>query len=783
MNKNILLKIILLLTIVTLNAQSHSQIVSAYSNYFNLPREIFFIQTNKTNFKQGESVYFSVYVLNNKTREPFLETTNIYCGLYGSNGNQISRGIFYAENGIAMGKLSLDSLKSPGVFYLNATSNWAKNFKEDHSFNKKLYFQKNDNKENIESLKPTFFIKFVGEGGSLLSNTVNSIGFKIEDQFGKGYPLENGSILNDKNEVIQSTIGSNKFGIGKFNLELKNDSKYVAFFKLKNGTEIKQGLPQPKREGVTIMINSFSKDFINIKIQTNGETWPLIKDKIYNLAINRDDHIFLKEFTFDEKSKIFQYSKKDLLKGLNVITLFDPNGNPILERIFYNDASETLVNFNIKSINTDKDSTHIIINLPSNIKNSAQISISVLPTKSNSYNSSKSMISEYLLSSYLNSDIEQPSYYFKNNSLKSLYELDNLLLVEAKNKFEWKAIFNYSPKREYEFEKGFNIIGKLVNKELNSKSEILCYQNSISNAFFTEIKTDNTFNFKNIYITKGDSLNFTINDEKGHNLFPELSIEINPKIDKIHLFNLQKDNYKQDNYKEVQLNNDKPDLQQNINKLNEVTVIGKSGKGRENKYNYQMPSTGVFEAKNISAQDIKNYGHLSNLIRKLGFKVKKITATNLILVLPKSTGWGSFAPIIIINGFRNNDGSVIEDYPLEAINSISSEGFGVSGSNGGTIYINFKNGVDEISLVKKIEKILSHYGFEKNENEYIPEKLPNDEHFQPDCIYWNGNLKTNKQGEIDINFPNFGISEFKIYVEGFTKNGNLISQELNTNTN
>ncbi len=145
----------------------------------------------------------------------------------------------------------------------------------------------------------------MGEGGSLLSDVVNSIGFKIEDQFGKGYALESGEILNDKNKVVQSNITSNKFGIGKFNLVLKSDSKYFAFFKLKNGTEIQQKLPEPKIKGVNLMINSLSKDFVSINIQTNLKTWSLIKGKTYKLAIYRDNHIFLKEFNFNEKNKVF----------------------------------------------------------------------------------------------------------------------------------------------------------------------------------------------------------------------------------------------------------------------------------------------------------------------------------------------------------------------------------------------------------------------------------------------------------------------------------------------
>ncbi len=406
--------------------------------------------------------------------------------------------------------------------------------------------------------------------------------------------------------------------------------------------------------------------------------------------------------------------------------------------------------------------------MPSSLENSAHVGISVLPTKSNSYNSSKSIISEYLLAAYLNTNIEHPSHYFKNDSLKYLYELDNLLLVEAKNKFEWRDVFNSAPKKKYEFKKGFNITGELFNKELNPKSKILFYQNSISNAFFTEIKSDNTFNIKNIYITKGDSLSFTINDEQGHNMLPVLNIEINPKIGKIHLFNLPKNNYKV-----VQHNIVKPDSQKNINRLDEVTVIGK----RKINYDHQMPSTGVFEAKKISTQDIKKYRFLSNFIKKLGFKVMRYAPTGSIIISAKIIF--NYPPNIIVDGFKTSN--FIHDYPLEDISEISYEDFGLTGSNGGTIYINLKNGADKISLVKKTKQILVDNGFEKTIKEYSPKKLARDKKFQPDCIYWNGNLKTNKQGEIKIDFQNFGIKEYKIYIEGFTENGDLISQELNLN--
>lgn len=252
-------------------------------------------------------------------------------------------------------------------------------------------------------------------------------------------------------------------------------------------------------------------------------------------------------------------------------------------------------------------------------------------------------------------------------------------------------------------------------------------------------------------------------------MLPELNIDIKPKIDEIHLFNLPKDNFK-----EVQNNIVKSDLQENIIRLDEVTIIGK----RKINYDYQMPSTGVFEAKKISTQDIKKHRFLSNFIKKLGFKVMRYAPTSSIIISAKI--FLNHPPNIIIDGFKTSN--FIHDYPLEDISEISYEDFGLTGSNGGTIYINLKYGTEKISLVKKTQQILADNGFEKIIKEYSPNKLAKDENFQSDFIYWNGNLKTNKLGEIKIDFQNFEIKECKIYIEGFTKNGDLISQEIIINS-
>lgn len=64
---------------IALNAQSiEEKIIKIASDYFELTRENFHLQFNKTNYLIGETIWFKGFVIDKKTNLPSTETTNVY---------------------------------------------------------------------------------------------------------------------------------------------------------------------------------------------------------------------------------------------------------------------------------------------------------------------------------------------------------------------------------------------------------------------------------------------------------------------------------------------------------------------------------------------------------------------------------------------------------------------------------------------------------------------------------------------------------------------------------
>ena len=104
------------------------------SEYFSLPREQVYLHLNKSVYIQGETLWFKGYVYDMAQKKPFAATRNIEVGLYDREGGLVTKGLFKGGDGHTRGQFALDSLFSPGDYYIEATTNWSRNFKEDHGY-------------------------------------------------------------------------------------------------------------------------------------------------------------------------------------------------------------------------------------------------------------------------------------------------------------------------------------------------------------------------------------------------------------------------------------------------------------------------------------------------------------------------------------------------------------------------------------------------------------------------------------------------------------------------
>jgi len=755
-----------------------------YHAYYKLPRETVYLHLNKTTFLKGEEIWFSGYVYNRKTNLPFIETTNLYCGIYDHEGKQLTKELFYVDNGFVSGHFKINPKFGVGEFYIKAQTNWMKNFKEEDSFVQKISIINQmvlDERSNIEENE--YDIQLLPEGGHLIIGTKNTIGFRITNKNGNGLEVISGQVVNTDGDVLVNNITSNKYGIGKFSLKYLQDSDHFINLKLVDGRLISKELPRGLNKGVSLSINNIISDKLIVSLNTNEETLSSIKGNDFYLTVHRDGLMAIHNFQFNTIEKQIYLNKDKLWPGINILTIFNNDLIPIAERLIFNENKIKLTNIStqIDSLTKLADSTSIKFNLHSKNMTASHISVSVLPENTKVKNTSKSIISTFLLNPYIKSTVENPAYYFKDLDRKKLHELDLLLLTQGWSRYNWKDIFNNPPKEKHVFESGINIKGELDNVVNGLGNKVAIYSQNINKMTFADVEgVNNNFTIENMYLLKNDSINITLVDNKNKMKTPKTDLVFLPIIENDSLL-LQKD-IEQNPLKE-NIKNTNGDLKLIIKDstiaLDTVMVAGTLPK---NKLTRNSSLTiGFYEGVKITEDVLKKNNNLSDLIRRLGFRVK-VNPNNTFTVYGKRPACGS--PIVRLDSFKVDSGEII-DFFLRDIDEVYYEHSGLEGSCGGTIYI-----YSGVQVRRKKEKnfltVLITNGFKKPKEYYNPLYYINhnkEDFLEYSAIHWEPNLEISSDGQAEITFGDLGVKRVKLFIEGMSLDGSLISEIRTLNLN
>lgn len=531
MKRKILLIILALFSTLTFS-QEQKSVTDSYVEYFKLPRESLFLHTNKTTYITGEEIWFKAYAYDRKNHLPSNATTNIHVGIYDKKGNQITNKLFLARQSFAVGNLSINPDLKTGTYFIKISTNWMKNFKEKDAYIQKINIinPASQGFDTPEINRKEYDFQFLPEGGHLLAGVKNVVGIKVIDDTGKGSKCTGVVIDSKGNEII--TFKSNFLGLGKFSFVPVKEETYTANITLENTKEIEQILPKAATTGITISVNNLNTSKVIINLMTNEETLQNIKQESYKLLIHKDGVAKIIPVQIANVREQINIEKELLFKGVNTITLFDSKQQPVLERMFFNEALVKKHTLSIQKKGAVGDSIKYLLKSSSlDGKSILHSSVSVLPKGTISYNPQHNIFSAFYLKPYLKGTIEKPQYYFQNQNRKKKYELDLLLLTQGWSRYEWNNIFTSPPKANYKFEDGITIIGALNNNLAKVKS-LLLYPTSLNKTGFINYDEKGKFILNNFYLKSDEVLKFSIMNKRGKAKSPALVVNSLQKLEK-----------------------------------------------------------------------------------------------------------------------------------------------------------------------------------------------------------------------------------------------------------
>jgi hypothetical protein len=772
------------------------KITEAYTNYFEFPRESIFLHLNKSTYITGEELWFKGYMYDSHKNIPFKATTNVQVRMYDSIGNEIKLKKFIASHGFTNGSFAIDSTYKSGTYYMRASTNWMRNFIEDRSHLQKITIYNHHIPKKKTPSQRAYDIQFLPEGGHLVADISNTVAVKVIDQFGNAVPFKK-AILRDEFNYELGTFNSTLYGLSKFDFVPNKTIKYTAEFIFDNGDQIVVDLPKIDNEGIILSVKKYDKKQVSITLKTNNQTRSKIQDKTLSVFIHRDGHAKRFEAKIPDTINYatFLMDIEEFYKGINIITLFD-HEIPISERLFFNPK----MNLNDSSISIstnlikDRDSIVVTLNSSSKRKN---LSISVLPENTISYNHKDNILSSLYLKPYIKGSIENPSYYFKNFNKEKEAALDLLLLTQGWSTYSWENIFNNTPKESYAFKNGEVIKGR-INVDLAKKEKIYLHPGSNFEGQVIPIK-NNKFTLKGIFPKQGDTLKFSIITPKGKLKPAKMYITQDftaPEIQIQETFLSQVKISDKEN-----IPSDLPSFYtiKDALELNEVVLTGR--KKRVSESNPNIPSFIRARVTEVDEDIVIKSRRFADIIRSRGYEVvEELAGGSLSRVSIRLRKQQSFlnlsnafpSPLVYLDGIELFDFDILYGLKTEDVESYYFDRIGTTAGSrggGGVIYINtrrntfgdlptFHSTYSKKNPVKVFNYTIPQ-GFETSKTFYNPKYTRYDdtafENFG--VIHWEPNAITDQNGNYSFTMFNYGVENISFFIEGMGEDGELFSIE------
>lgn len=759
--------------------QEQKVIEDEYAAYFTLPRENLYLHLNKTSYFVGEEIWFKGYAYDQKNQLLSKATTNINVGLYDAKGKQVKKALFEAINGVTQGHFAVDSTFTAGTYYIKGGTNWMKNFKEDNAFVQKIEIISNKETAKNKGIKEARFdFQFLPEGGHIVANTTSNIGFKVVDNTGKGIPSS--GIVYDENKKQVASFESNTLGMGKFLLQPKKSTKYTAEITLENGTIITKELPTAKAQGLSLVLQSLSENQIILEFSTNKETLEKNPAKEYKILIHQNGKLKTAALKFNGTKKAVSLQKNQLYKGVNTITVFDNNQNPILERLFFNDYGIKQTTINVSKLNTIEDS--ILLSIKElKLDNTANVSISVLPETTQSYNPQNNILSNFYLKPHVQGFVENAAYYFHKMDKKKKSELDILLLTQGWSRYDWKDIFSSKPNALHRFENGITISGS-VNRPISGVKRIFLHTTKNHPARFIDLDKDQKFELSGLFLEEDEEVRFSYINKKGIFKKPNMYLRFKVADGTNKISNAILTEATSISSSAINFKIPEDFFYEDSQELDKVVIKVKREKEERDPFLINAKVT------RVTKELYNRYFNITDFIRDNGYDVYEnmgeifITARRRFITdleTQKST-----QPLVYYDGARLGDLSVLYGMSTANVEKIVIDktglGQGSIGGFGGVIKIFSRR--TPLFTGSSSNKV---YSGTKTTKAFTPTK----EYYAPKyasylsstferygAISWIPEIKLNKSQPVNFKIYDTRTKNITLFIEGISENGDLISE-------
>jgi len=402
-------------------------------------------------FEEQNKLNAKVTYQNLTDKTPYAGKPVIYTLLY--QGKSIASGNAVTDNSgsISFVKNLKDEYKKSGV-YLQTTINVTPNNPVER--NSSVYNPKGETD-----------VQFFPEGGRLVNGLRSKVAFKATLANGNSADIK-GRIVDQSNKDI-ADIQSVHAGMGVFALLPVAGNKYTAILTDNFGTENRYNLPVADNEGYVLGVNHTGSDSITVRI--TASTSLITGKEVALIALQNGVVRYTTKIKLDQPSISTKIGEKRFVTGIVQFTLLSSEALPLAERLLFVNHHDQL-KLNIitgKAAYAKREKVDLQFKASGDDGQAIQGNFSVVVTDENKVkideDAENTIYSDLLLTSDLKGRIENPNYYFNNESDEKVRHLDYLLLTQGWRRFNWTDLKeNKLPALIYNAQKSIGVIGKIA---------------------------------------------------------------------------------------------------------------------------------------------------------------------------------------------------------------------------------------------------------------------------------------------------------------------------------
>jgi hypothetical protein len=428
-------------------------------------QEKLFVHTDKDCYLSREILWFRIFYMDAFYNRPATMSKMAYVEILDRNNRPLLQEKISLKPGESNGSLTIPVNIPTGAYRFRAYTSWMRNFPADDYFEKtiRIVNPRILKTDSVLARSKQYDVQFFPEGGNLVQNIESRVAFRITGSDGRGLNGE-GVLLNNRNDTVLRFHPLNK-GLGNFTFTPAAGQTYRALLRFSGGGQILKELPASYSNGYVMHVSKNPDSSLVVGIAVSEE---LEGEDIFLFVHGSHSILPVKKETVSGRRAKFLIAIKDIQEGISQFTLFNKEGRPVCERLYFKYPERNLLissKTNPVFATRKKVELNLLVTDQSGIPIDADMSLAVYRIDSLSEIDEMDIRNYIYLTSELG-PVETPGYYFKDNGKSTHEEMENLMLTHGWRRYIWEDILQkntWKPEYPPEFD-GHIIRGLMTDK-------------------------------------------------------------------------------------------------------------------------------------------------------------------------------------------------------------------------------------------------------------------------------------------------------------------------------